>query len=543
MMKGRWVKVELTKAFPNIIRKRGADLDGNGKIEGNERLTAFNIDAFKKYYLKNRTAIEKRVDFFRYAAALDPKNMKVDNPLHDLISVESEMIPSYEVKLAYLFLKQALKHSRLASARKGRTTAPQRMGIVIGQLRKNLRVTGSNGMLSKSLVAKRVDPEIFGYAVIGLAYQMGLPSKHSTAASRKKFISRIIYRRAIAKGAAGKRAAAFADLSKAISVDPKNADAYLRRGVHLLSMRKYRAAIKDFTKARAHNPKSTAALLYRADVKRKLGDTAGATKDLKTAITTDPPTFIKILLRKMANGQLKAALAECSHIIKIAPKQVEFYMLRANIHVGLKKRKEALADCAMAVKTEPRSAPVRYDSAKIRSGLKDFKGALSDLDAAIKLDPKFIAAHLERANILLAMKRTKAAIAELKRTIKLYPKDVRAHLFLGQMRFQQKKYGKAIAHYSAALLIKPHHAAALYGRARAKARKRDFKGAEADLSTIIARNPRSVHALYRRGLIRVHLTQYAGAISDFKKIAKLMPGNKQIQLLIKRIQKKLRLSR
>jgi tetratricopeptide (TPR) repeat protein len=75
---------------------------------------------------------------------------------------------------------------------------------------------------------------------------------------------------------------------KAITIDPQDEIAYLRRGFIDAEKNDYVAAIADFGEAIKLNPNDATPLISRAQAKLKAGDSAGAAADIEAAKALQP---------------------------------------------------------------------------------------------------------------------------------------------------------------------------------------------------------------------------------------------------------------
>jgi len=90
---------------------------------------------------------------------------------------------------------------------------------------------------------------------------------------------------------------ALADLTRAIALDPKNADVYRYRGLLRIEQGNHALAIADFTQAIALNGKKAENYVYRSAAKRQSGDADGAIADARRAVELEPKL-------EMAHGTL-----------------------------------------------------------------------------------------------------------------------------------------------------------------------------------------------------------------------------------------------
>jgi len=105
-----WIKAELAKAFPQADPSEGVDLDGDGELEGSERIADFDGNGTVgdktdwEEFLKNNEAEIRSIDgIFKWSAAFEP-----DNPINDLLSIESEIAPADRIQNAYRILEEKL---------------------------------------------------------------------------------------------------------------------------------------------------------------------------------------------------------------------------------------------------------------------------------------------------------------------------------------------------------------------------------------------------------------------------------------------------
>ncbi|XP_047356002.1 RNA polymerase II-associated protein 3 isoform X1 [Vespa velutina] len=113
------------------------------------------------------------------------------------------------------------------------------------------------------------------------------------------------------------------------------------------------------------------------------------------------------------------------------------------------------------------------------------------------------------------------------------------HKQKGNIFVQQKKWDNAIACYSEAIKIFPYDAVFYANRALCHLKKDNLYSAEADCSTAIQLDSTYVKAYHRRAITRLELKQYKEAKEDLEKILKLEPSNKEAQVKLTQVNKKL----
>ena len=94
------------------------------------------------------------------------------------------------------------------------------------------------------------------------------------------------------------------DYTKAIEIDPKDADAYVNRGYSLRMLKDYDSAIVDFNKALTIDQNNVTAYNNLAWTKRMINDNYGAIFDATKAIEIDPNYSNPYLNRGVAKENL-----------------------------------------------------------------------------------------------------------------------------------------------------------------------------------------------------------------------------------------------
>lgn len=101
-----WIEGVLTDAHPEFLEKNGIDLDRNGAIEGKEVFgdldgdgTVGDSDDYKIYLKNNRFLLQANIPFFYWGKALS-----VDNRIHQLMYLESDLYSGTQIQSAYQFI-------------------------------------------------------------------------------------------------------------------------------------------------------------------------------------------------------------------------------------------------------------------------------------------------------------------------------------------------------------------------------------------------------------------------------------------------------
>jgi tetratricopeptide (TPR) repeat protein/V8-like Glu-specific endopeptidase len=196
---------------------------------------------------------------------------------------------------------------------------------------------------------------------------------------------------------------ALADYNKAISLNPKFAEAYCGRGILKQKLKDPQGALADYNKAISLNPKFADAYIGRGVLKNlNLKDPKGALADYNKAISLNPKLaeayYSRAFLKVDKLNDPQGALADCNKAISINPKFADAYMCRGVLkHTKLNDPKGALADYNKAISLNPKFAETYYSRGNLKNDkLKDPQGALADYNKAISLNPKYAETYYNR---------------------------------------------------------------------------------------------------------------------------------------------------
>jgi tetratricopeptide (TPR) repeat protein len=233
-----------------------------------------------------------------------------------------------------------------------------------------------------------------------------------------------------------------AEYTEAIRLNPKNADAYLKRGnlrSGLLtdkSVQDKRGAIADYTEAIRLEPKNARAYQGRADT-RLLNDDRGAIADYTEVIRLEPQNASAYSGRGLAREQIKdiqGAIADYTETIRLNPKETHVYSSRARLNRQLGNYQAELADQTEMIRIDEDSNPTGNLSKNLRvsalsntyafrgetrKDLGDYQGALADYQEAIRLDPDDRITYAWRAEIFIIQGNFQDALRDANRAIDL----------------------------------------------------------------------------------------------------------------------------
>jgi tetratricopeptide (TPR) repeat protein len=155
----------------------------------------------------------------------------------------------------------------------------------------------------------------------------------------------------------GLRDEAFAEYSKTIELDPKDALAWNNRGLVLVGKGLREKAIADWSKAIELDPKCALAWNNRGHAYADLRQWDKALADHNKAVELKPDSASALLsrVRDYAGlGQWDKVIADCNKAIELDPKTAAHWNHRGWAYVNLDQYEKAIADCNRGIELDPK---------------------------------------------------------------------------------------------------------------------------------------------------------------------------------------------
>ena len=201
---------------------------------------------------------------------------------------------------------------------------------------------------------------------------------------------------------------------KALSVNPKDVDAYLKRGQAHWRLDEKAAAIQDYDQAvRLDSPK-TDARLKRADFRFQMRDPQGA-------------------------------IADYTEVLRLEPRNSDIYFRRAGAYVALQNQQKALQDYDQILRLDPQNVQAYLNRGYAYQSVKNYKGAIADFNQVLRLDSHHLTAYFARAEAFYELKDYKGAIADSNQIIQQYPNLSEAYELRSKIRLKMGDSQGAIA--------------------------------------------------------------------------------------------------
>jgi tetratricopeptide (TPR) repeat protein len=202
---------------------------------------------------------------------------------------------------------------------------------------------------------------------------------------------------------------AIATVSEAIRLDPKNALAFVNRGIAYARKGDHDRAIADYNEAIRLDPKNALAFANRGLAYERKGDHDRAIADYNEAIRLDPKIALAFVNRGIAygnKGENDRAIADFNEAIRLDPKDALAFGNRGNAYAGKGDNDRAIADYSEAIRLNPNytNAIANRGNAYTNKGEND--RAIADLNEAIRLDLKNARPFVNRGVLMRAKATT-----------------------------------------------------------------------------------------------------------------------------------------
>ena len=271
---------------------------------------------------------------------------------------------------------------------------------------------------------------------------------------------------------------------KAIELNPKDAYAWLGKGIALLELGRYEEALEAYDMMVELNPKDAAAWVGRG-----------------TAL--------------LGLGRREEALKACDKVVELNPEDAAVWAGRGAVLLGLGRYEEALKAYDKAVELNPEVATAWRGKGTILGRLEKYEEALKAYDKAIELNPKDADVWVGKDVALLKLGRYKEALKALDKVIELNPKDASVWVVKGIILLEMDKYRKALEALDKAIELNPKDADAWQGKAEASYYINLTTEALEAIDKALSYSEGKPSFLNTKGVILIRLGRYEDAICLF----------------------------
>jgi tetratricopeptide (TPR) repeat protein len=220
--------------------------------------------------------------------------------------------------------------------------------------------------------------------------------------------------------------------SKAIEINPRYYEAYLKRGKCLqiieeeknlsIDSTNWAVGIPDYSMAININPNYADAYIERATAKQLQHNYLAALSDYDKIIDIAPNDsrglYKSLEIRSNILDDNKSALEDYNKLVRIEYNS-NSYSGRASVKEKLGDNKGAIEDYSIAIRLNNKDKDLYFNRARIKSKLQDYRGAILDYNEAILLDNKFSYAYFNRGNVKCNLNDYKGAILDYNKVIEI----------------------------------------------------------------------------------------------------------------------------
>jgi tetratricopeptide (TPR) repeat protein len=220
------------------------------------------------------------------------------------------------------------------------------------------------------------------------------------------------------------------DIEKAISIEPKSAQAHYLKGIILRKQGSNTNAILSWKQAAQlyldqKDPDNCRRCLANIE------QLQSPTQSLPISSTTNQPLVspdkIKAMYQQIwqqaQRGDVKTAIESLTWAIAMDKKDPLAYCYRGLIHALTGQNKEALADFNQSLQLDPQNLLAYQNRAQLKAKIGDYGGALADLEQIFQTVTPDAALLLVRANIYQEMGNYLFAIEDYTQSLLLAPKQ------------------------------------------------------------------------------------------------------------------------
>jgi predicted TPR repeat methyltransferase len=249
---------------------------------------------------------------------------------------------------------------------------------------------------------------------------------------------------------------------KALSIDPRNADAHVALG-HVRNERKDLASAKDALASALSIDPANADAHYMLGTIARAEDDGAAVEHFNRAIESRPNfalAYLELYGVFAQAGHADRARAFIERGVVACPDSHELHHVLGRIHASKRDYAAALVSFRKASALAPSSSEYHCNVADMLAEVGDAGAAIESYGKAVWIEPGFFEARLSLAETLRRAARYDEAVDAYCDAIALRPGAATAHANLGVVLQQQGKLAEATASYRRAVEADPNLASA-----------------------------------------------------------------------------------
>jgi len=223
------------------------------------------------------------------------------------------------------------------------------------------------------------------------------------------------------------------------------------------------------------------------------------------------------------NADLDRSLADLNEAIRLAPRDVDTRLTRAEVWRAKGNPAKAIDEYSEVIRNDPQVVPAYFGRAAIEGEMGELDKAIADLGSAIRLEPRLADTYIVRAAAWNHQGSIDKAIADLSVAVTLDPRNAATYHDRGLLWSRKNEFDRAISDYSAAIRLEPGTATGYCSRGFAHKAQKQYDRAIADYSQAVKLDPRDADAFCGRGWCWLEKKEYAKSLADFGQALRVDP--------------------
>ncbi|MBW4468876.1 MAG: tetratricopeptide repeat protein [Stenomitos rutilans HA7619-LM2] len=261
----------------------------------------------------------------------------------------------------------------------------------------------------------------------------------------------------------GRLESAIAHYERAITLDPRHAEAHGNLAVAFQERGEWENAATHFQRSLALNPNHAPTHFNAGNLALTQKRLDEAILHYQHAIALNPNyarAYTNLGNAFRAQGQLEAAIVQYQQVLTLVPTDAQAYTNFGNALQAQGQPEAAIAYYQSALALQPTNAEVYFNLGNAFRLMMQAENAIAHYQQALTLKPYWAAVHSNLALCLQEEQHYEAAIAHFQQAVDLEPTDAEAHNNLGVMLYEMNELARAIAHCQQAIDLQPEFAEA-----------------------------------------------------------------------------------
>jgi len=329
-----------------------------------------------------------------------------------------------------------------------------------------------------------------------------------------------------------------------IKADPHNADARLLLGSVLMEQGRQVESIAELSEAVRLLPKSAEAHNALGEAYNAFGEPKAARPEFERAAELDPrhaQAHVNLAAILLQQGEVQPAIPHLDQAIRLFGRNSDAaypHYLRAKIYSEQREAAKAASELQQAVALRPDFAEAWSDLGESRKNLFDADGALAAFRRAVELNPDDAVAQTRLGSKLLDAHEAHEAVSHLEAAVRLDPKDQSALNALQRALRQDGQSQKAEATKKRLTeLLRERDKAdqnlvsaiELNNRGANLEKKGDIRGALEKYRTALELQPEHVGIRINLAVALLKVRHWEEGISQMRQALRRDPGNTELQ--------------